>query len=337
MYQATNIVQFVYDGWNLIQETSTAGITNSYVWGQDLSQSLQGAGGIGGLLAVIRSDTNSLQPTVYYPCFDGNGNISDYVDANGVVVAHREYDPFGNTVVSTGPMKDSFSFWFSTKYYEPWWKLYYYGYRWYSPSLHIWLSSDPLMDPGSVGAVMFKNYAIRKVDDFTMLLTKEWMSPNITLEQRQILAGWLNMAGQIREMAVYGDPRLSEYFARQNWYQFCGNNPLNLFDPFGLDCEQDRAARDIGNLADFVGAAFMNVGAGSLGGTIIAGGIGAGIGAIFGGVGAGPGAGIGAAIGFGGGTMYGIYRTGEAWEEYNRKKDESRKEYEECLKKEKCP
>jgi RHS repeat-associated protein len=154
-YSITNSTKFIYDGWNLISEIShtdtptlSCSVTNSYVWGQDLSGSLQGAGGVGGLLAVIRFDTNSLQPTVYFPVYDGNGNITDYVNTNGVVVAHREYDPFGNTVVSTGPMKDSFNFWFSTKYYEPWWKLYYYGYRFYSPSLGRWLSRDPIEEVG---------------------------------------------------------------------------------------------------------------------------------------------------------------------------------------------
>jgi len=121
--------------------------TNYYVWGMDLSQSLQGAGGVGGLLAVV-SYTNSLQPTVYYPVYDGNGNITDYVDTNGTVVAHREYDPFGRTVVSTGPMKDAFSFWFSIKYLEAFWNVYYFGHRWYSPNLHIWLSRDPIGEVG---------------------------------------------------------------------------------------------------------------------------------------------------------------------------------------------
>ena len=152
-YSITNTTQFIYDGWNLIAEQSTlrslgeVGLiytTNHYVWGLDLSQSLQGAGGVGGLLAVIRSDTNSLQPSVYLPVYDGNGNISDYVSTNGVVVAHREYDPFGNTVVSTGQMKDAFNFWFSTKYYDLNWKTYYYGYRYYSSSLGRWLSRDPI-------------------------------------------------------------------------------------------------------------------------------------------------------------------------------------------------
>jgi YD repeat-containing protein len=89
---------FVYDGWNLYREVETsdgAAVTNIYIWGLDLSGTLQGAGGVGGLLAVLRNGTP------YFPCYDANGNITDYMNATGTIVAHREYDPFGSTTVAT--------------------------------------------------------------------------------------------------------------------------------------------------------------------------------------------------------------------------------------------
>jgi hypothetical protein len=52
----------------------------------DLSGSMQGAGGVGGLLAV--SDTA----------------------ATGVIQTHYEYDAFGNTTVSTGDKKANFKY-----------------------------------------------------------------------------------------------------------------------------------------------------------------------------------------------------------------------------------
>jgi len=43
--------KFVYDGWNLIAvRNASATMVQSYVWGTDLSGTLQGAGGVGGLL-----------------------------------------------------------------------------------------------------------------------------------------------------------------------------------------------------------------------------------------------------------------------------------------------
>jgi len=180
-YRTANVTKYVWDGWLLLAEqtlSNDGGSTNSYVWGQDISGSLQGAGGVGGLLAVV-SYTNSLQPTVYYPVYDGNGNITDYVDANGTVVAHREYDPFGRTVVSTGPMKDAFSFWFSTKYHEPFWNLYYYGYRYYSPELGRWLSRDPVGEIGGLNLYAFvRNDPIDNVDPYGLF---KWKGRKIKL------------------------------------------------------------------------------------------------------------------------------------------------------------
>ncbi|MBN1833015.1 MAG: hypothetical protein JW896_12990 [Deltaproteobacteria bacterium] len=62
---------FTYDGWNVIQETTTGNSTNTnyYVWGLDLSGSLQGAGGIGGLL-LWKKDNGT-----FFYLYDANGNI----------------------------------------------------------------------------------------------------------------------------------------------------------------------------------------------------------------------------------------------------------------------
>ena len=101
----------------------------------DLSGSMQGAGGVGGLLSVNDgSDT-------YYPTFDGNGNVSEYVDATGAVVAHYEYDAFGQ-VVAIGIKKDDFSHQFSTKQLDSESGLHYYGYRYYDSSNGRWLGRD---------------------------------------------------------------------------------------------------------------------------------------------------------------------------------------------------
>jgi hypothetical protein len=129
---------FIYDGWNLIAETTKnqeSGTTNYYyVWGPDLSGSMQGAGGIGGLLSVISSDSsNPSNTSEYFPCFDANGNITEYVDETGTnVVAHYEYGPFGGTITATGTKKDDFHFRFSTKYLDEEPNLYYYGYRYWA-------------------------------------------------------------------------------------------------------------------------------------------------------------------------------------------------------------
>ena len=116
---------FVWDDWNIIREIvregGSATVTDN-VWGLDLDGTLQGAGGVGGLLAVIKSDcvaTNSSLVTrsssLYLPTYDANGNISEYVSTNGEIVAHYDYSPFGETLIESGPLADSFTHRFSTK------------------------------------------------------------------------------------------------------------------------------------------------------------------------------------------------------------------------------
>ena len=131
---------FVYDDWNLIHETVTSVDVNSttnvveieYFWGPDLSNTLQGAGGVGGLLAV------SLNGQFYFPVYDNNGNIK-YIDENGNIVVSYAYDDFGSLIEKAGPMAHAFRLRFSTKYYDEETSLYYYGYRFYSPDVICWV------------------------------------------------------------------------------------------------------------------------------------------------------------------------------------------------------
>jgi RHS repeat-associated protein len=95
-------------------------------------------------MAVVRNG----QP--YHPAFDANGNITDYVATNGAVVAHYEFDAFGNTVAQSGTLADAFAYRFSTKYLDDETGLYYYEYRYYSPQLGRWASRDPMEEDGGL-------------------------------------------------------------------------------------------------------------------------------------------------------------------------------------------
>jgi len=149
--EALEMRTFVYDDWNLIHETVytvDSGVTNvteiQYFWGLDLSGTIQGAGDVGGLLAVSRNGQ------LYFPTFDNNGNVTKYIDESGNVVAAYEYDDFGRTISQTGPLADFFRHRFSTKYYDPETGLYYYGYRFYSSTWRIWLNRDPIEETGGL-------------------------------------------------------------------------------------------------------------------------------------------------------------------------------------------
>ena len=155
-WQTLETHTFVYDDWNLIHETiytidgSTTNTTGvQYFWGLDLSGTIQGAGGVGGLLAVSRNGQ------FYFPTFDNNGNVTKYIDESRNVVAAYEYDDFGRTISQSGPLADFFRHRFSTKYYDPETGLYNYSLRFYSPDWRIWVSRDPIEEEGGLGLYVY--------------------------------------------------------------------------------------------------------------------------------------------------------------------------------------
>jgi hypothetical protein len=99
VYVAQDTDKFVYDGRDMIAGINTAvAVTRNYLCGLDLSGSLQGAGGVGGLLA-LNAGTNG----VHFCAYDGNGNVSGLVSAtNGAKTAVYEYSPFGVLLVANG-------------------------------------------------------------------------------------------------------------------------------------------------------------------------------------------------------------------------------------------
>ncbi len=149
--------RFFYDGWNLLTELDASNArVRTFLWGSDLSGSMQGAGGVGGLLKVT-TQTPSASAFVAY---DGNGNVAALVDcANGTQLmrAQYEYGPFGELVRSSGSMARVNPFRFSTKYQDDESDLLYYGYRYYNPSTGRWLSRDPIEEKGGVNLYSFVN------------------------------------------------------------------------------------------------------------------------------------------------------------------------------------
>ncbi len=114
---------------------------------------MQGAGGVGGLLLI--TDHSAPGTPTYYPTYDGNGNISEYLDTTGAIAAHYEYDPFGKTTVATGPKANDFAHRFSTKPIDVTTGLYYYAYRFYDPLTGRWPSRDPIVESGGVNLYGF--------------------------------------------------------------------------------------------------------------------------------------------------------------------------------------
>jgi RHS repeat-associated protein len=163
-YVVTEDLKLVHDGWRCLAElNSSFSLLHSFVWGLDLSGTMDGAGGVGGLLFVTR---HASPITSHFAAYDGNGNVVALVKAaDGTVSAVYEYDPFGQTLRATGPMANENPFRFSTKRTDNTTGLVLYEYRVYSASLGRWLSRDPISERGGMNLYGFvNNDAIAHVD-----------------------------------------------------------------------------------------------------------------------------------------------------------------------------
>ncbi len=158
-------LRFLYDGWNLVAELdATNTMLRNFVWGLDLSRSPQGAGGVGGLLAIREGSESHL------PAFDGNGNVMALVKGSDQSISARyEYGPFGETlVVEENGVSNPFRF--STKYLDSETGLYYYGYRYYNPVTGRWLSKDPVGERGGMNLYGFVgNNGVLRVDTWGLM------------------------------------------------------------------------------------------------------------------------------------------------------------------------
>ena len=150
-WSAGALTLFVYDGWNLMAEVDAASqkVERSYAWGPDLSGTMTGAGGVGGLLAVADA-----QGSVWSVCTEVNGNVMGLIRlSTGALDARWDYDAFGNLVTDwtrPGPLVVACPFKFSTKYQDADVGLCDYGFRYYSPDLGRWLNRDPIGEEGGL-------------------------------------------------------------------------------------------------------------------------------------------------------------------------------------------
>ena len=158
--------RMIYDGMLVVQERNAANqVQVTYTRGNDLSGTLQDAGGIGGMLArTDATQTNALFQTAFYHS-DGNGNITALVSQNGLILASYVYDPYGRTLAQSGPLATANTYRFSSKQYQANAALYYYGYRFYSPNLQRWVNRDPIEEDGGTNLyVLGRNDLANYVD-----------------------------------------------------------------------------------------------------------------------------------------------------------------------------
>ena len=121
----------------------------------------QGAGGVGGLLAVIGTPAAGGVPRTLLPLADHLGTTHLLLNpATGATTRFR-YAPFGEPLArdaSTAADADPdgvFGHLYSTKPWNVDTGLYYYGYRYYHPRSGRWISRDPIAEDGGLNLFGF--------------------------------------------------------------------------------------------------------------------------------------------------------------------------------------
>jgi RHS repeat-associated protein len=160
----------IWSDWQLLAEmnvnisTGAQTLLRSYSWGPDQSGRLNGAGGVGGLIAIRDAATGD----VHLPSYDGNGNVLALTRASdNEETARYEYGPFGEVRRISGTIGPSNPFRWSTKWNEEETGLSYYGYRHYHSGIANWLSRDPIGEKGGPALYRFvRNIPTAFIDPF---------------------------------------------------------------------------------------------------------------------------------------------------------------------------
>lgn len=161
--------RFLYDGWNVIAELDGSNtIVRRFAWGLDVSGSLQGAGGIGGLLVIDAG-------AQYHPLYDASHNVIGLYNSSGSLQAAYAYDAFGNLQTSAGTYATSNPFRSATKYTDSETGFVYYGMRYYSPMLGRFINRDPIEEGGGLNLYLFcKNDGVNQSDYLGMNAFTDW-------------------------------------------------------------------------------------------------------------------------------------------------------------------
>ena len=194
----------------------------TYVWGLDLSETMDGAGGVGGLLWVTLHTGSGPAAGTHFAAYDGNGNVVALSAASdGSETARYEYGPFGEPLRLTGPAATNNPFRFSTKRTEPAADLVLYEYRAYSPRLSRWPNRDPI---GELG------FQLLRTGRQIFLSSSDTAPPT---------AGGVREAAfeLIQELGLVDADAVNEFLGGLgglNLYCLIGNDLLNFTDYLGL-------------------------------------------------------------------------------------------------------
>ncbi|MCW5555345.1 MAG: RHS repeat-associated core domain-containing protein, partial [Verrucomicrobiae bacterium] len=166
---------FNVDGKN--QLTSEPGMTDAYDANGNLTNRNDGSYYYG--YSYTYNDENRLNRTSYRSqsgqeanwrrtvfTYDGLGRLAAR-NRRGNMAASYRYDPYGNTITSSGVLSSVNKYRFSSKELMAGGVngLYYYGYRFYDPVVQRWLNRDPIGEGGGINLYgLVANDPIGRID-----------------------------------------------------------------------------------------------------------------------------------------------------------------------------
>jgi RHS repeat-associated protein len=149
VFQLLSDRRFIHDGWNVIAEldgaTSGMPVLQSFTWGLDMTGTVHGGGGVGGLLMIANGSAAHL------PVYDANGNVRGLLNgSSGVWTAAYGYTAFGEVVQAAGTYAASNPIRFASKWYDGETGLYQHNHRYFSPRQGRFISRDPVAEDGGL-------------------------------------------------------------------------------------------------------------------------------------------------------------------------------------------
>ena len=120
--------EYLYDGFDIIQEIQSGVVTANYIRGLNIDEPLS---------RITSGGTTTIRNYMT----DASGSVIGLVDDTGVMKTTYTYDPFGNTTVSGETTDNPFQY---TGRENDGTGLYYYRARYYSPELQRFISEDPI-------------------------------------------------------------------------------------------------------------------------------------------------------------------------------------------------
>jgi YD repeat-containing protein len=172
-WSKTSEVHYIYDGYLLVQERDTNdNVLVTYTRGLDFSGSLQGAGGVCGLLA--RTDSSG---TIYYHS-DAVGNVTALMDGSENIVGRYLYGPNGNPLAMSGAMAFSNVMRSFSEPVHSLSGLLHLPFRDLNTRMPIFLTADPLGEAGGIPLHGFAaNNALRHIDPWGWQAEKRDVRP----------------------------------------------------------------------------------------------------------------------------------------------------------------